>query len=150
MRTWLAIVLTTGLTTGCILPVPTPHGKILEGAEVTSSDLTLLQPTVTTKAEVMQRLGPPAIFWRDENTLIYRWVQRKGVLLWAIGGGYSADFGAMDITAEFAFLVKFDETDRFARSETLRKPAGKSFGQFLLDWRDARRSKVNAPKETKP
>jgi hypothetical protein len=150
MRLWLAIVLTIGLITGCILPIPTPHGRVVEGSEVKPSDLAFLKPSLTTKDEVLQRLGKPAIFWRDENTLVYRWVQLKGVLLWAIAGGYNAAFGAVDITAEYAFLVKFDTADRFVISETVRKPGSKTFGQFLLDWRDAKRAKSLEGKESTP
>lgn len=141
MRLLSCIVLTTALTTGCVLPIPTPHGKVLEGAEVKESALAFLKHSLTTKAEVIQHLGQPTIFWRDENTLVYRWVQRKGVILWVIGGGYKADAGAVDITAEYAFLVKFDTADRFVVSETVRKPAMESFGQCLLNWRDAQRAK---------
>jgi hypothetical protein len=149
-KSLLAAVLAMTLAAGCILPIPTPHGKILQGGEVKSSDLAFLKPSLTTKEEVIEHLGKPAIFWRDENTLIYRWIQREAILLWAIGGGYQADFGATDITAEYAFLIKFDAADRFVISETVRKPAMKSFGQFLLDWRDAQRAKGLEGKESMP
>ena len=126
------------LVTGCIvLPIPTPHGRVLEGTEVNSSDLAFLQVGSTAKEEVIRRLGTPTIVWRDENVLGYRWVRRQGALLWLIGAGYQADWGAADITEEYAFLIKFDPADRFVRAETLPKPETKSFGQFLLDWRDA-------------
>ena len=140
-KSLLAAVFAMTLATGCILPSPTPHGKVLHGKEVKSPDLAFLKPSLTTKEEVIEHLGKPAIFWRDENTLIYRWIQREGILLWVIGGGYQADFGAADITAEYAFLIKFDAADRFVVSETVRKPGSESFGQFLLDWRDGQQAK---------
>ena len=150
MRTLLAFFLTAGLTAGCILPIPISHGKILEGAEVKTAELGFLQPEVTTNAEVIKRLGQPAILWRDENTLVYRWVQRKGMVLWAIGGYGAGAIGATDITAEFAFLIRFDPADRFVVSETVRISGGKPFGEFLLNWRDAQRNKTSELKEAKP
>ncbi len=140
-RSILMALLTVSLG-GCILfPIPTPHGSVLEGAEVQPSHVESLEPARTTKEEVTRRFGTPTIWWRDENILAYRWVQRKGLLIWAVGGGYSSAGGVVDITAEYAFLIKFDEADRFRSSEIVRKPSGKPFGQFLLDWRDSQRAK---------
>lgn len=150
MKTLMAAVVLMGFVTGCVIPIPTPHGRTTEGTEVNRSELAFLQSSVTTKAEVIQRLGEPTIFWRDENTLVYRWVKLKGVLLWAIAGGYNADFGAADITAEYAFMVKFDAADRFVCSAIAEKKGRKSFGQFLLDWRDAQPSKSLKGKESAP
>jgi hypothetical protein len=87
-KSLLAAVLAMTLAAGCILPIPMPHGKVLQGGEVKSSDL--------------------------------------------------------------AFLIKFDAADRFVVSETVRKPAMKSFGQFLLDWREAQRAKGLEGKKSMP
>jgi len=150
----LATVLAMTLATGCIIvPIPTPHGKIMEGTQVQPSALIFLKPSQTTKEEVVNRLGQPTIIWRDENTLVYRWVQRKGILLWVAGGGAgggSVGGGEIDITAEYAFLVKFDAADRFVISETVLKSPIKSFGQSLLDWRDANRAKSLQGKPSMP
>jgi outer membrane protein assembly factor BamE (lipoprotein component of BamABCDE complex) len=144
-----AAILALLLAGGCVVvPIPTPQGKVLAGTAVHSSDLAFLQPAITTKKEVLQRLGKPTVIWRDENIFIYRWIQSKGVFLWVIGAGYQADFGASDITAEYAFLIKFDPSDRFDSAETVHKPALKSFGQFLLDWRDAHRTRHPERKES--
>ena len=129
------------LVSGCIVPIPTPNGPITGGIEVRQADLAFLQPGNTTKEEVLQHLGQPTIIWRDENTLIYRWVQTMGLLFWGVTSGYSGAFGAMEIKADYAYLVRFDATDHFISSETVRTPRSKAFGKFLLDWRDAQRAK---------
>lgn len=136
------------LLAGCLY-IPTPGGKALEGREVNAEDLAFLQSGKTTKEDVTGKLGEPTILWRDENILIYRWVKLRGVLLWAVAGGYSVIGGAVDVPQEFAFLVEFDRDNRFVRSETLERPPTKSYGDFLLDWRNAQRARdwQSQPKE---
>jgi len=133
---------------GCLY-IPTPHGKAVEGTEVTLSDLAFLRPGETSKEEVTRKLGSPTILWRDENIFVYRWVKQRGVLLWAVASGYSGSFGLIDVPQEFAFLLTFDRNDIFVNSETLEKPVGKAYGDFLLEWRDAQRARNwQAPPKT--
>jgi hypothetical protein len=134
------------LSSGCLF-VPIPKATPLEGTEVKQADLAFLLPGQTTKAEVIGKIGKPTIWWRDENILVYRWIKLHGVLLWVIGGGYSAAAGAVDVTQEYAFLIKFDSNDRFQTSEIVKKPPLKSYGRFLLDWRDQRARGWQPPQE---
>jgi len=134
---------------GCLY-IPTPQRRAFEGTEVKQDELAFLQPAVTTKEEVIQRFGNPAFLWRDENILVYRWVKQRGIMLWGVAAGYSASFGAVDVTQEFAFLLKFDPDERFVSSEIVAKPAMKNYGDFLLDWRDAQRARDWKQKETEP
>lgn len=142
VKTSWTILPLLGFIAGCVvLPIPTPHGRTLEGTEVKPADLAFLQPAVTPKEEVTRRLGPPTLLWRDENVFVYRWVQRKGVVIWAAGGGYSAGVGYFNLTAEFAYLVRFDRADRFEAAETVPIRRGKPFGDYLLEWRDTQRAR---------
>ncbi len=128
---------------GClVLPVPTPHGRVLEGREVQAADIAFVRPGETSRSEVVRQFGQPSVYWRDENTLIYRWVQREGILFWAVAGATTGGAGAMDLTAEFAYLVRCDAADRVVATETIRIRRSPSFGEQLLRWRDARRSGV--------
>lgn len=143
------LLATAFLTIAGCLYIPTPSGATLAGREVMEEDLAFLQPGVTSKEDVETRLGNPTFLWRDENVLIYRWVEREGVMLWAIAGHYNAAFGATDISKEVAFLVKFDADDRYVNSEIRDKPPMKSFGDFLLEWRDSQKTRdLQLGKET--
>ena len=93
---------------------------------------------IQAREEVTRRLGRPAVLWRDERILVYRWVKLQGTLFWCIGGYGGAAAGASDVPLEFAFLIKFDANDVFQTSEIVKKPPLKSYGKFLLDWRDQR------------
>lgn len=123
------------LASGCLF-IPTPKARPLEGTEVKQADLAFLLPGQTTREEAVRTLGKPTVSWRDENILVYRWVKCRGVLLWVIAGYNSAQAGLIDVPQEFAFLIKFDGNDRYQASEVLEKPPLKSFGKFLLEWRD--------------
>lgn len=140
----------TALLIGGCLYVPTPNGRTIEGSEVKDDDLSFLKPGVTTKAEVTAQFGNPTMFWRDENIFVYRWVRREGVLVWAVAAGYSGSFGAADIPQELAFLLKFDRDDRLVGSEIVKRPMLKSYGEFLLEWRDAQRAKEAKEKKVEP
>ena len=137
------------LLTGCLY-IPTPHAGTLEGTEVKSAQLKFLQAGQTTKEDVIRTLGKPTILWRDENIFVYRWVKLRGILLWAMAGGYSASAGAIDVSEEYAFLVKFDSDDHFRTSQIVEKPPLKSYGQFLLEWRDSQRTRQWQPLEMRP
>jgi hypothetical protein len=145
-----ALLVATGILMGSCLYIPTAQEPAAEGTEVRQEQLAFLQPMATTKGEVIQRFGNPTFFWRDENILVYRWVKKKGVLLWAVAAGYSASFGAADIAQEQAFLLKFDRADRLVGSEILVKPMMKSYGDFLLEWRDAQRARNSPPRGAEP
>ncbi len=144
---WIAAL--AWLLAGCLY-IPTPGRKAFEGREVKADDLAFLQPAETGKEEVIRRLGQPTVFWRDENILIYRWVKLRGVLLWVAPAQYTGVAGLLDVTQEFAFLIKFDRDDRFLSSETLEKPLMKPYGQFLLEWRDAQRARGWRPHTGEP
>ena len=150
---WLAtgasLAVLVCLMNGCVY-IPTPHSQAVTGTEVTHEDLAFLQPSITTKEDVIQRFGNPTFLWRDENIFVYRWVKQKGVMLWALAGGYSATFGATDVSQEFAFLLKFDSGDRFVSSEIVEKPAMQSYGDFLLEWRDAQLARDWKQKSEEP
>lgn len=133
----IVLLAVLSLTSGCLI-IPIPGKTPLEGKEVKQADLAFLQPGETAKEEVTRTLGKPAILWRDENILVYRWVKLRGVLVWVVGGGYSAQAGTIDVTQEYACLIKFDCNDCFQTSEILEKPPLKSYGKFLLAWRDKR------------
>jgi hypothetical protein len=120
---------------GCmLLPIPTTERKVLAGKPVTQEQLAFLAPNITTKEEVKERLGSPDVIWEEAYLFAYNWVVRQGVLIWAIGGGYSADAGLMDIPKRYVLLIQFDEQARLRRFERVVRPEFKSYGALLKEW----------------
>jgi hypothetical protein len=120
---------------GCILlPIPTQEYKVLAGTPVTEEQLVFLAPNITTKSEVTARLGSPDVIWEDARLFAYNWVVRQGILIWAVGAGYSGRTGILDIPKRYMLLIQFDEQDRVQRFERAVRPSYKSYGDFLKEW----------------
>lgn len=120
---------------GCIvLPIPTSEDKVLAGTPVADTQLGFLAPGQTTEAEVVERLGPPALVWEDARVFVYPWDMRKGILLWAAGAYYAGGFGKTDLARHHLLLIRFDEGGRVARFESLVRPSGVSLAGFIREW----------------
>lgn len=121
--------------TGCIvLPIPTQESKVLAGTPVTEEQLAFLTLNVTTKSEVTVRLGSPDVIWEEARLFAYNWVVRQGILVWAVGGGYSGAAGIYDVPKHYMLLIQFDDQDRVQRFERVVRPSFKSYGDFLKEW----------------
>lgn len=120
---------------GCaFLPIPTQERKVLAGNPVTEEQLVFLAPNVTTKSEVITRLGSPDVIWEEARLFAYNWEIRQGILIWAVGAYYSGAAGMSDIPKYYMLLVQFDDQDRVQRFERAVRPAYKSYGDFLKEW----------------
>jgi outer membrane protein assembly factor BamE (lipoprotein component of BamABCDE complex) len=123
------------LQAGCVmLPIPTQEHKVLAGKPVSEEQLVFLTPGVTTQREVVERLGQPDAIWEEARLYAYDWVMRQGILLWAIGGGYSGAAGMMDLPRNYQLLIRFDDEDRVQRFERAVRPSLEPYGQFLERW----------------
>lgn len=123
------------LLQGCIvLPIPTPEHKVLAGKAVNPEQLAFLKPGITTKTEVMNRLGGPDAIWEDARLFVYEWAMRQGVLIWAISGGYTGAAGVEDLEKRYVLLIQFDGRDRVRRFEKVARPPLKPYGDFLKEW----------------
>lgn len=121
--------------TGCIaLPISTNEDKVLAGKPVAEDQLAFIVPKVTTKREVIDRLGSPDVIWEDARVFAYNWEMRQGILFWAISGYTTGAAGAEDIPRRYALLIRFDEQGRVERFARKVRPWSGSYGQFLQEW----------------
>ncbi|MCD6681658.1 MAG: hypothetical protein LT102_13590 [Burkholderiaceae bacterium] len=128
------LLCTLALQAGCMLPIPTQERKVLAGKPVSEEQLAFLTPGVTTQREVVDRLGQPDAIWEEARLYAYDWVMRQGILLWAIGGGYSGAAGMADLPRNYLLLIQFDDDDRVQRFERAVRSPLESYGQFLEKW----------------
>jgi hypothetical protein len=120
---------------GCIvLPIPAREHVVLAGKPVTEDQLDFITPKVTTKSEVVARLGSPNVIWEEARLFSYDWEMRQGILIWAIGAHYSGAAGISDIPSHHMLLVRFDDQDRVQHFERAVRPPFKSYGDFLKEW----------------
>ncbi|WAC06725.1 MAG: hypothetical protein OS130_10740 [Thermodesulfobacteriota bacterium] len=132
------------LLNSCIplaLPIPTGQ-KVIRGKQVNQEEMALLTPNVTTKKEVIDRLGEP--FVRYDRLFVYQWTVRWGYLPWILVpispvpvGSSGNTEGIKELTKDYGFLILFDEQDRVRRFEKmwlhgLNTP--ESLENFLREW----------------
>ncbi len=123
------------LLASCVmLPIPTTESKVLAGKPVKEEQLSFLKPNITTKQDVIERLGSPNVIWEDVRVFAYNWDMRQGILFWAVGAYYSGGMGTMDIPKHYALLIQFDEQDRVQRFERRVRPSSQSYIDFLKEW----------------
>lgn len=136
MRIWIPLLLCVWLWPAgcCLLPVPTTEDKVLAGKQVKDEQLSFLAPGVTTRQEVIERLGNPAVIWEDARVLVYRWEMRQGILFWAVGAYYSGALGMTDLPKKYLFLIRFDEQDRVQSYEQTVCPPYRSYSDCLTEW----------------
>ncbi len=131
---WIWLLFLMVFASQACIVIPLPESKVLSGRRITDEDLLFLQPSVTTKADVIGLLGEPTVFWEDENVFAYDWEMRQGILLWAVGGGYSGAAGVMDLPKPYVLLIQFDQNGHLKRFETTTPSPFDSYGEHLLDW----------------
>lgn len=117
-----------------MVPVPTPEDKVLSGKQVKKEQLSFLSPSITTKQDVLERLGNPAVIWEDARVFVYRWEMRQGILFWAVGAYYSGALGMTDLPKKYLFLIQFDGQDRVQRFEQTVCPPYRSCADCLIEW----------------
>ncbi len=123
------------LLASCVmLPVPTPEDKVLAGKPVEDGQLSFIETEITTKEEVIERLGNPNVIWEDARTFIYSWDMRQGILLWAAGAHYTGGVGKKDIAKHYLLLIQFDEKGRVLRFARMERPWSQSYLGFLTEW----------------
>lgn len=123
------------LIAGCVMvPIPTKENKVLAGKPVSEEQLAFLIPKITTKQEVIARLGNPNVIWEDARVFVYNWEMRQGILFWAVGAYYSGGAGLKDIPKHYLLLIQFDEQDHIQRFERAVRPLTQSYIDFLQEW----------------
>lgn len=121
--------------TGCILiPLPTSESKVLLGQPVSDEQVALLAPGVSTQSDVIQLFGTPRILWEDERIFVYPWDVRQGILLWAVGGGYTGAAGLEEIPRHCLLLIQFDHDKRVLRYEKTVCPLSETYAECLREW----------------
>ena len=126
----LALVATCS---GCLY-WPVSENKVLKGKQVTERQRQVICPAVTSRSDVISNLGPPDVEWENERVFAYRWEMRRGLLFYAIGGGYDAEAGVIEVPKGYILLVQFDHGDRVSRVEQLPDKALESFGKQVRRW----------------
>ncbi len=120
---------------GCVMmPIPTAEDKVIDGRQVTEEQLSFLTPKITTKQEVLERLGNPVVIWENAHIFVYNWKMRQGIMFWAYGAYYTGGAGMTDIPKHYLLLIQFDEQDLVSHFERTVCPMDMSYKECLMEW----------------
>ncbi len=126
------------------------------GYRITKETTAFVQPGVTTRADLIENMGPPLLELKDPHVLAYSWgkVHPKAVARapgqdpsMAPGGaanqaGYSAgpspleETGSVE-TERWVYCVALDDHDRVTRSETVKLEQAPSLEIAVRRWANA-------------
>ena len=105
-----------------------PHKRIFE------HDLSFIQHGKTAKLEVKERLGPPKVFWEDQNIFVYHWEMVRGFV---VGFSYAAIIPvpfSNKVARIYTLLIQFDNNDRVKVFEIRGIDSFASIGDHLTAW----------------
>ena len=129
------MVLSLLLIAGCIL-IPTRHSGYTIGKVIGDEDLAFIELGVTTKSEVVERLGENYIFVEEDNVFYYYWITNHGTDFLFIGVGAGAamiDGFTYKNLENGSVYVKFDSDGHVKK---LGKLKGKDFTTAQKEWRE--------------
>ena len=129
----LVVLLSLLALSGClILPIPLSGDRVVSGVRVEVEQVDALLPGVTSRAEVLARIGPPTVHWRDARVFVYEWETLDAVVIWAFGACSGGAAGALDITGDHALIMQFDARGMLQRREVVEPWS--DYGAFLESW----------------
>jgi hypothetical protein len=132
LRDILPLALIPLILTGCIvIPIPIGEGYVSKGQEVAGPGMMSLQAGVTTRQDVLARLGEPRLVWDEERIVVYDWDRVNMLLFWAMTGGANA---LTEVSTHHLLLIQFDAAGVVLRAERTTRPGDASFGAFLRSW----------------
>ncbi len=129
---------------GCVVAIPYPHHRTLEGSEITAQSLQDLHVNQTTRTQVLEKFGSPDIDFVGQRVIAYAWsgIGSKVLIVAASLGGGNAD-SQMLSRERSALLVRFDSEDRVVAFSIIDRPIvvqaydplEQSSDAHLDDWR---------------
>lgn len=102
------LLLSVLLSVQACVPVYSYHDRVAAGQKVTSEQATFINPGITTRDEVISKLGKPAVDLRDLRILMYPWTELKSQWVGVVPGF----IWTAPLTASWVLFVATDENGR--------------------------------------
>jgi outer membrane protein assembly factor BamE (lipoprotein component of BamABCDE complex) len=118
------------LSYGCIT-IPTSENKVLSGEKITDKQLVFIEQGITSKSDIIDKLGLPDIHLIDKNIFAYDWQTRQAIMIWVLPGGAA---GAADIPKNYVLLIRFDVEDIVRNHAITKRSLLESYGDHLMEW----------------
>ena len=99
---------------GCVGVLP--DHAVYEGSEITVESLKWLHSGETTRAQILEKFGPPNVDFVDQHTIAYAWSGSFGVVVI-----FSPDL-MRPIRMRQALMISFDSVDKVAEFSIIDRP----------------------------
>ena len=136
---WAASCITIGVIfSGCAGDVPLPvSSKVERGQKVTAQEVAFIQPRVTARTEVTNKLGTSYVSLPKQRAIAYSWELKGGGMIWwyVIGcaAGGIAD-GSYTPGGWRGYFIAFDEMGVVTRTEFESLSTRYSLHELLQAW----------------
>lgn len=145
----LMLLAAPGLVTGCVglIPVPSFSGQAPVGRVIQAREAAFVMPRLTTRAQVVERLGADFRPSPRLPVIAYSWDLPGGTALWwwavfCTEGG-AGDAGEFEWGRWRAFFVAFDQDGYVTKTKFVRLSGRKSLDEQLEAWGAACYAKQN-------
>jgi hypothetical protein len=137
------LAILSALCAACIV-FPVTKRKNVAGSEISKKDARFIEAMITTRRDVIKKLGPPSEWLENRRVLIYEWTTKRK---WCVISMAPTD-GVIGVTVKTRWLfVQFDEQD-LVEVFTFKKNVDPSKRDRILEKWLEKREKKSARHET--
>ncbi len=131
------------LLTGCvgILPIPPLSNKLVAGRVIKRSEVSIIVPGSTTRAEVEQRLGPCSRACNRAPSIAYSWEKSGWTMFWWVASTESAMGDDFEVGGWHALFVAFDDAGVVLQKDFVSLSNSRSLDEQLERWAERARKK---------
>jgi hypothetical protein len=136
----LMLLAMTGLVTGCVglIPVPSLSSQPADGRVIQAREAAFIVPGLTTRAEVVERLGADFRPSPRLPVIAYSWDLPGGTALWwwvvVCTEGGAGNAGEFEYGHWRAFFVAFDQDGYVTKAKFKHLSGRKSLDEQLETW----------------
>jgi hypothetical protein len=120
----------------CAIIIPVPDGEVLSGSKITSENIAFIEQGITSRSDVIQKLGPPYMDLKELRTIAYTWDVLGVYMPWiagypTVGGGYG---GVEKIGKPYVLLIAFDKDDHVSKFEIKERWPLDTVKSHVIKW----------------
>lgn len=151
----ILMILSFCFLSSCVA-IPYPYHEVYEGHEIEKSGLSWLEPGVTKRSDVINKLGEPNLSLVEQNAIVYIWGGQEGGV-WVIyyGGGSNTHhftirksmiilFDKNDVVADYTFVERTPRPILYDYKPSDSKSAQDNWRNILARWLKERTDKSAA------
>ncbi len=126
------------LSSGCVvIPVPSQE-KTVVSQQFTSPVVDSIVPGLTTRTDLLERLGKPYTTLDKPHILVYPWTTEGGGLFWVVAAGVGVAGGFLPFHYHYALLIALDETEHVTNVEITKRRPLDSLREHAYKWAQAK------------